>query len=429
MVKHVLFSKQQNEQPEPRKILLLLGAPFTKQNYERIGIPFLVKNFTVIVFQCMDWIERGPTPINLVEKKWGQYEIVKSETQFEHLLQHYKPDYVIDFLGHGSFSPKIGRTLKRQNIKLVIQKLGSQPYDREVYLRFKRKLNLKNKFSSRNIIPVKLKSDISAETNSMLISNSALIRTKQKLNQKLLPFKLRAKTPYIALLAGNKSRSILTRMAKETIWASSNDFHTFQKTNGINSSSLHKDYIVFLDDCITDALDWSTLKISPPVSSEIYFSQLNKFFTLLEDEHSLSVVIAGHPNKDKDDSYSKNFNGREVIYGKTAELVIHSRSVLLHASTSVSYAILSRKPITSLTSRELDLSYYGKNVRSVSRSVESNLVFIDQNYNHKCISTQINLKKYISYELDYLRNSYSKEDNPWEAFTEYVLRRSRRPTR
>jgi hypothetical protein len=169
--------------------------------------------------------------------------------------------------------------------------------------------------------------------------------------------------------------------------------------------------------------------MSPPVSSQVYFSQLNKFFKSLEDEHSLSVVIAGHPNKYKDESYSKNFYGREVIYGKTAELVIHSRSVLLHASTSVSYAILSRKPITSLTSRELDLSYYGKNVRSVSRAVGSNLVFIDQNYNHKCISTQINLKKYISYELDFLRNPYSKEDDPWETFTEYVLRQGRLPTR
>ena len=426
MVKHILFSKQQNEQPNPQKILLLLGAPFTKQNYERIGIPFLARSFTVIVFQCMHWIERSSVPLNLVEENWELYEKVESEKQFAQLLENYKPDYAIDFIGLNPFSPKIGQILKSQNVKLVVQKLGSLSHDRELYIRFKRKLNSKIEFNSQKSLQVKSDLNVSFWAKLDLKSKHALIYMKQRLNQKLLPFKLRLKTPYITLLAGNKSRSILTRMAKKTIWASSNDFHTFQKVNRVNGSLYPKDYLVFLDDCLTQALDWTTLKMSPPVISNLYFSQLNGFFQMLEDEHSISVVIAGHPNTVNDKFYSNNFNGRDVIYGKTAELVLYSRSVLLHASTSVSYAILSRKPITSIISKELDLSHYGKSIRSVSRAVGSNLVFMDQNYNYKCISTEINLEKYISYEFDFLRNSYSNEENRWDAFREFVLRRRSR---
>ena len=423
MVKLEEVLKKQNVQPEQKKILLLIPFPLTKQNYDRIGIPFLSKNFTVVVFQCSNWIGRGSAPMNLVEEKWEKYEIIKSETQFEDLLKQYKPNYAIDFLGLGPFSPKIGRSLKRQSTQLVIQKLGSLPYNRELYLRFKHKLTSRTNFNHRKNASSITKSGINSVKNSGQVSNSALTRAKLKIYQKLLPFILRLNIPYIALLAGNKSNSIFTRMAKETIWASSNDYHTFQKTTRIHSNVKSRDYILFLDDCVTDALDFHTLKISPPVSSEVYFLQLNKFFKSLEEEYSLPVLIAGHPNKIKDKNYSQNFNDREVIYGKTSEMVLHSCSVLLHASTSVSYAILSRKLITSLTTKELDLSFMGKSVRSISKAVGSNLVFIDQNYVHECLTTEINVKKYMSYEFDFLRNRNSKENYPWEAFTEYVLKR------
>jgi hypothetical protein len=371
----------------------------------------------------MHLVGRSLDPISFVDEKWDQYEKIESEMQFMELLERYKPEYAIDFMGLELFDSKIGQILKDQNVELVIQKLGSLPYDREVRLRFKRRLNLRIKLSSENKIKVKKDSSLSNLARSELKFKYILARIRQRLNQKLLPFKLRFKTPYIALIAGNKSRTILTRMAKKTIWASSNDFHTFQKVKKTGSNTCPKDYLVFLDDCITQALDWKILKMSPPVVESVYFSKLNRFFQMLENDYSIPVVIAGHPNTANDEAYSHKFNGRDVIYGKTAELAMHSHGVLLHASTSVSYAILGRKPITSVISEELDLSYYGKSIRSISRAVGSKLVFMDRDYNYKSLTTQIDFKKYISYELDFLNNAYSNECNPWEAFTEFVLRR------
>lgn len=423
MARHEQIPKQQNKHSDPIKILILLSIPLTKQNYQRIGIPFLSKNFTVIVFQCMDLVGRGRLSISHIDEKWYQYEEVESETQFVELLKRYKPEYAIDFMGLDVFDSKIGRILKDQNVELVIQKLGSLPYNREFNLRFKRRLNLRTKLNSENRIKFKKDSSLSNLTRSELKYKDILTRIRQRVNQKLLPFKLRFKTPYIALLAGNKSRTILTRMAKETIWVSSNDFHTFQKVKQTNSSPYPKDYLVFLDDCVSRAHDWEILKMPSPVVESVYFSRLNRFFQMLENDYSIPVVIAGHPNTVNDKFYSYEFNGRDVIYGKTAELVMHSQGVLFHASTSVSYAILSRKPITSVTSEELDLSHYGKFIRSISRAVGSKLVFMDQEYNSKSLSAQIDSKKYTAYELDFLSNSHSNECKPWEAFTEFVIGR------
>jgi hypothetical protein len=421
MAKESMNATSQNSADEKIKILLLLGAPFTEQNYERIGIPYLEKNFSLIVFQCMEWLDR-PFDADFFEpKKWEPYEFIRSEDDFREFLRKYRPDYAIDFIGLELITPKIARILHSQNVKMVIQKLGTLPFEREIYARLKRlfKSKLRMKF---------LKKRIESNTQELTYDKKKISITKVNQNRlglnfarRVLPLVVRLRNPFIALLAGKKSNSILTRMAKKTIWGASHDFNTFQKIETHKSTSLPRDYFVFLDECLTQGLDWSTLNMSVPVTPELYFLHLNNYFLKIEKEYSLPVVIAGHPNTANDNSYFKNFNGREIFYGKTAELVLHSRSVLVHASASVSYAILSKKPITSLTTEELDLSHYGNWIRSVSRAVGSKMVFIDKNLGEGTMSIQPNAQKYLSYELNFLRSEHSKETNPWESFTEFVL--------
>jgi hypothetical protein len=421
MAKEAMSTSPQNSADEKIKILLLLGAPFTEQNYERIGIPHLEENFSLIVFQCMEWLDRPFGAEFFEPKKWEPYEFIRSEDDFRDLLRKHRPEYAIDFIGFGLITPKIARILRSQNVKLVIQKLGTLPCDREMYARLKRlfKSKLRVNFLKKRTKSTTL--ELMYDRKKMRVSKVNQNRLGLNLVRRVLPLNLRLSTPFIALLAGKKSNSTLTRMAKKTVWCASNDFNTFQKINTCKSTNLPRDYFVFLDDCLTQGLDWFTLNMNAPVTPELYFSHLNNYFQKVEKEYSLPVVIAGHPNTANDNSYSKNFNGREIFYGKTAELVLHSRSVLVHASASVSYAILSKKPITSITTEELDSSHYGNWIRSVSRAVGSKMVFIDKNLGEGTMSIQPNAQKYLSYELNFLRSKQSKETNPWESFTEFVL--------
>ena len=82
-----------------------------------------------------------------------------------------------------------------------------------------------------------------------------------------------------------------------------------------------------------------------------YYQSLNRFFDVIEQKYDVRVVIAAHPVA----NYQENlFNGREVIYFKTAELIRDCEAVCLHNSCSISFAILFDKPICIIHNNQHD---------------------------------------------------------------------------
>ena len=77
-----------------------------------------------------------------------------------------------------------------------------------------------------------------------------------------------------------------------------------------------------------------------------YYQSLRIFFDKVEKETGLKVIIAGHPVANyKGDEYGN----REIVYGKTAELVRDANAVLAHTSGAVNFPIFYEKPIVFLT--------------------------------------------------------------------------------
>lgn len=77
-----------------------------------------------------------------------------------------------------------------------------------------------------------------------------------------------------------------------------------------------------------------------------FFESLNLFFSKLEIFYGSKVVIAAHPTSHFE---TNPFDGREIIYNRTSELIKNSRVVCMHTSNALSYAILYDKPILLLT--------------------------------------------------------------------------------
>ena len=94
----------------------------------------------------------------------------------------------------------------------------------------------------------------------------------------------------------------------------------------------------------------------------------------------------------------------------------------MHASTAVSYAVLARKPILFLTTKELKQSFFAKNIRSKAESLERPLILVDQDeqLNFNKFNLEISEEKYSRYETDYLRSAGSSEKVPWESFIQYI---------
>lgn len=81
-----------------------------------------------------------------------------------------------------------------------------------------------------------------------------------------------------------------------------------------------------------------------------YYNSLNDFFTKIEKEYKCRVVIAEHPSGKHD---VNPYDGRDVYYYKTAELIKDSLVVCMHYSNSISFAALFNKPIAVLVNNAI----------------------------------------------------------------------------
>lgn len=126
------------------------------------------------------------------------------------------------------------------------------------------------------------------------------------------------------------------------------DYESYIRS-GIQSNYPPK-YILFLDEYFPlhpEILYW--FKIDLADIAQLYYSKMNIFFDFLEKKYKLPVVVAAHPKS----SYKGNeYGGRAIIRDNTCELVRESLFVVMHQSTSMSYAILNNKPIAIVTCAE-----------------------------------------------------------------------------
>jgi hypothetical protein len=404
------------EMPVPR-IAILLGAPLTEQNYKRTGIAQLSAHFEVVTIDCLDWLGRSTRDIAQDAGRWGHVVRVASAAELGQVASELELDYAIDFVGLGPITAQIQKVMRTAKVKFVVQKTGSLPVP-GIFGRLRL-------FLSRSASPAAepLESLPPAPVTGRLPALLGMILRRvndgRKMRRDLLD-------PDIALLAGRGSLDSFTRRARKIIWIASNDAHLYWRVKAAAPDApdtATPPYCLFIDDYLPHASDWKLLGLRPPVTAEIYYRSMARFFADLEDRLGLPVIIAAHPSSQKDSALGANFGGRQVISGQTSQLVLGSQRVMLHASTAVSFAVLGDKPTVFLTSDELEGSSYGLGIKAMAKSLGGPVLNIDvpQIANALPAQPSINRRKYARYVDLYLRTSEATEKKAWQAFSEYVL--------
>jgi len=119
------------------------------------------------------------------------------------------------------------------------------------------------------------------------------------------------------------------------------DYDNYIKNDLYMENLVSQKYAVFLDEYLPFHPDFGIVGL-PTVSAEQYFKKINDFFSKVENELNLQIIIALHPKS----NYRNNpFNGRHLIKYKTANLIKFADFVFSHASTSVSYCAIYKKPV------------------------------------------------------------------------------------
>jgi hypothetical protein len=207
------------------------------------------------------------------------------------------------------------------------------------------------------------------------------------------------------------------RMRNRLVPINAYDYDNYLKyINTSQREQLTEKTCVFLDIAATHHSDTVILGLKK-LGKEAYYNSMNRLFDNIELKTGLKVIIAAHP-KSRYEEMPGVFGGREIIKGKTMELVSQSSMVVMHHSTSVSYAVLFKKPIMVVKTQEMvDADWYGEGIDIMAQSLGLRAVNIDNDeildsldFNY----SEWNITKYDDYMKKYLMSETSAGLTTWE---------------
>jgi len=210
-------------------------------------------------------------------------------------------------------------------------------------------------------------------------------------------------------------------LGSEVININSDDYDCFLQK--IDCKRIVEDkYILFLDQYLPLHPDLVLFGVRK-INAEIYYKDLNAYFEYLERKTGKIVVIAAHPKayRYKTESF---FNGRQVFFDLTPELVKYADFVLAHYSTAVNFPICFDKKIHFITSHSLQ-----KGVLSIHLGIlnfayylRCNYQFIDDINENLSVVKEISDEKYTQYKYDFQTSPMTESLSSRSIFKDFLLK-------
>ena len=384
-----------------KRILILTDIGFSNRDYLRFGIETLKEKYKVEIFDFTEWL--SPEYWRFYKEKifyCDGYKKILNQNDFEKNIKENNILCVIDYLSSDK-SYLIKNYIKTKQAP-IIKVQGATV--------------LENK---RTFIELLYKLFFLIIDPKVLFKKILMI-----LKSKLMKNKIKFSYDYLIISGIAGLNTSIARNAKKIIKAHSYDYDIFLKSKNQNSI-LHKEpYAVFLDQCLPFHPGPIFRGEKNLVTPEKYYSALNYFLKNFEDKTGLEVIFAAHP-RSRYDLWAKYLYGRKYYLFKTSELVKNSKIVLLHTSTSISFAVLYNKPLIFLTSNEYKKSFDDFRINSYSRTMSSLLFNIDDKDNYSKIPKgneifSFDKNKYKEYKDAHIKYSGTPEDYLWNIFLDNI---------
>jgi len=146
-----------------------------------------------------------------------------------------------------------------------------------------------------------------------------------------------------------------------------------------NKKKIVKNYIVFLDNGMVNHPDYQKLGVSPHCTGEIYFPLLRSFFSKVEEQTGFQIIVAVHPRLIINDDLIFKYGNRELLSGKSAELVRDAKLVLAHNSTSINFVALWNIPLIVITTDQIERANYSS-MEALTQILKTSRININDSY-------------------------------------------------
>lgn len=186
----------------------------------------------------------------------------------------------------------------------------------------------------------------------------------------------------------------------EIVKVNSDDYDNYLEVRNTNTEKSEK-YILFLDEYLPLHPDTQLFKIKN-VTSENYYPELCDFFSRVENQFNMPVVIAAHPKaiRYKTENF---FDGRKIVFDETANLTEACDFVIAHDSTSINYPICFNKKILFISSKSIQdgISYVHENTIRFAKILGCQFTWFDKFEKKVPPPKDVSLTKYKSYKYNY----------------------------
>ncbi len=223
---------------------------------------------------------------------------------------------------------------------------------------------------------------------------------------------------YLMVVNQNYINETNYRISKKTkiITAHSFDYVRSQSLNRSINLVLPKKFAVFLDEGVTGHPDYEYLDVNHFCNTNVYFTEIKNFFKFFEHKFNLQIVIAAHPKIKY--RIKNNFN-RKIYFDNTINLVKKSKLVFSHMSTSINFAVIFKKPIIFLNSKNYT-SQFSNQINFHSKVLNSRLINLsNENWNITNIP-KYNINSYDRYLNKYITLNKNDKRNSWKILSDNI---------
>jgi len=398
------------------KKIIYFVPTFCRRDYERFGIEIIRNNgFDVEVWDLAPVIYTRvynkievPDPINY--KKSNCRLFINKDEIIREIRKLKLDTLVITIFVINLKTYFLYRELSKKDIPYALFCVNTIPYH-------------KTKVTTRNLLS-KIKLDYFFEK----IRGLNFEKIKRYLFN-INPFKhLMIKSPTLILAGGSKTLiNYNPPIGKRTkiIWGHTLDYDLYLKDLIKPSKNEIKGekYAVFIDQYLPFAPDYIYMGTKSPLTPARYYHSLSKFFSRIEKETGLNIIIAAHP-RSKYKKHKNYFGDRKLIYGKTIELIRDSELVLMHYSASLNFAVLYNKPVLFFTTGEMEkCASEVKKICVYSTELNKEFINIDGNFRVDWDKElTVDKETYANYKEKYLKRKGTEEKPFWQILADKVKR-------
>jgi len=394
------------------KIIYLTEQPLDERNYDRFGIQtWIDREWDVEIWDLtplahpriwQKFIESG----RKLKEFEGYFPVVlKSQLDYRY-SKCGKIEHFIDFTGDNYYSVREKMRLSRIGATRVICAVGSIPEFAD------------SRDSQKRGFVIKFRKGIAGK--GPIKSFKWLVNV---LFRKLAAPFFR---PGLAVVSGEESMRLLSAEYNCDILKAHNlDYDIYLRLNKSSIGGSAGMHGVFIDQDCCFHPDRLYRDATPYVSPEKYFPAICNGLRKISHVLDVNFRVAAHPRASYQRRVPDYFEGIPIEYGRTAELIRDCKIAVCHASASIQFAVLFRKPIIFVTTDELVSQAVGKSTAKFARLLGKTVINLDGDLDsvdwqkELCVDSQ----KYDEYRNQYIKIDGSPEKPHWDIVIDHIERK------